>query len=142
MIAPSGVDKANSAISRMFLCLLPPDAMSIKDRATAAGSLWPIIAMVTMPILPSPATVALYFTLTTLTTTGFGDITLQGQSGRMLAVIIMVFGITLFVRLARDIIRPAKVSYECEHCGLFKHDVDASHCKHCGNIIHIETEGA
>lgn len=35
---------------------------------------------------------ALYFTLTTLTTTGFGDITLIGPGGRLLAIVIMVVG--------------------------------------------------
>ncbi len=84
---------------------------------------------------------ALYFTLTTLTTTGFGDITLHGSTGKLVAILIMVFGITLFVKLARDIIRPSKVHYECPDCGLLRHDYDATHCKHCGRTIHIETEG-
>src|SRR3546814_9733918 len=39
---------------------------------------------------------ALYFTVTALTTTGFGDITLEGTGGRLLAVLIMIFGVTLF----------------------------------------------
>lgn len=84
---------------------------------------------------------ALYFTLTTLTTTGFGDITLHGTTGRVLAILIMVFGITLFVKLARAVIRPQKVLYTCPDCGLNRHDPDASHCKHCGRVIKIETEG-
>ena len=39
---------------------------------------------------------ALYFTVSTLTTTGFGDITLEGSLGRLIAVLIMIFGVTLF----------------------------------------------
>ncbi len=84
---------------------------------------------------------ALYFTLTTLTTTGFGDITPAGQEGKLLAILIMVFGITLFVNLARSLFSPKKVRFLCTDCGLKKHDPDASHCKHCGKIIFIETEG-
>ncbi len=84
---------------------------------------------------------ALYFTLTTLTTTGFGDITLHGTTGKALAIFIMVFGITLFVKLARDIIRPQKVISKCSDCGLNHHEYDAIHCKHCGRLIHIETDG-
>ncbi len=84
---------------------------------------------------------ALYFTVTTLTTTGFGDITLEGSSGRLLAVIIMVFGVVLFLRLVQTIFRPQKVHKACDHCGLKRHDPDAVHCKHCGKIINIETEG-
>jgi len=84
---------------------------------------------------------ALYFTVTTLTTTGFGDVTLKGSGGRLLTVIIMVFGVALFLRLLQTIFRPAKVRYECPDCGLKRHDPDAVHCKHCGRTIHIETEG-
>jgi len=84
---------------------------------------------------------ALYFTVTTLTTTGFGDITLEGSAGRLLAVLIMVIGVALFLRLVQTIFRPPKVRYECEQCGLNRHDPDAVHCKHCGHIVHIDTEG-
>lgn len=84
---------------------------------------------------------ALYFTVTTLTTTGFGDITLQGTWGRMLSVAVMIFGVTLFLRLAQVLFRPTKVKYECPECGLSLHDVDAVHCKHCGTRIKIQTEG-
>lgn len=85
---------------------------------------------------------ALYFTVTTLTTTGFGDITLTGTSGRMLSVAVMIFGVTLFLRLAQVLFRPNKVRETCQTCGLSLHDADAIHCKHCGTTIHIETEGS
>ena len=84
---------------------------------------------------------ALYFTITTLTTTGFGDITLKGPGGRLLAVVIMVVGVSLFLRLLQAIFRPNKVRYECPDCGLLLHDADSVHCKHCGRILHIQTEG-
>ena len=84
---------------------------------------------------------ALYFTITTLTTTGFGDITLKGPGGRLLAVVIMVVGVSLFLRLLQAIFRPYKVRYECPDCGLVLHDADSVHCKHCGRILHIQTEG-
>ncbi len=84
---------------------------------------------------------ALYYTVTTLTTTGFGDITLKDPLGRMLTVFIMIFGVALFLRLAQSIFRPFKVHYTCQSCGLQRHDPDASHCKHCGAIIHIKTDG-
>ncbi|WP_046023341.1 potassium channel family protein [Magnetospira sp. QH-2] len=84
---------------------------------------------------------ALYFTVTTLTTTGFGDITLEGSHGRLLAVIIMVVGVALFLRLVQTIFRPQKVQYKCPDCGLTRHDPDAIHCKHCGRVLNIETDG-
>ncbi|MEQ8355637.1 MAG: ion channel [Kiloniellaceae bacterium] len=85
---------------------------------------------------------ALYFTVATLTTTGFGDITMEGDVGRLLAVFIMVVGVALFLRLAQTIFQPRKIRHTCPDCGLTRHDPDAVHCKHCGNTIKIETEGA
>ncbi len=84
---------------------------------------------------------ALYFTITTLTTTGFGDITLEGAGGRLLAVVIMVVGVGLFLRLLQAIFRPNKVRFECPDCALLVHDLDAVHCKHCGRILQIPNEG-
>jgi len=84
---------------------------------------------------------ALYYTVATLTTTGFGDITLNTPGGKVLSVFIMIFGVALFVRLARAIFQPPKVKYDCPECGLSRHDPDAVHCKHCGEPVKIETEG-
>ncbi|WP_153770459.1 ion channel [Labrenzia sp. CE80] len=84
---------------------------------------------------------ALYFTVTTLTTTGFGDITMSDSAGRLLTVAIMIFGVALFLRLVQTIFRPVKVHYKCPDCGLSRHDTDAVHCKHCGRILNIPTEG-
>jgi voltage-gated potassium channel len=84
---------------------------------------------------------ALYFTIATLTTTGFGDIILVETTGRLLAVIIMIVGVALFIRLVQTIFRPSKVRHECQDCGLTRHDLDAVHCKHCGRQLHIRTEG-
>ena len=85
---------------------------------------------------------ALYFTIATLTTTGFGDITPEGTLGKVLAIFIMVFGVALFLRLVQTIFRPQKANVRCGTCGLTRHDLDAIHCKHCGEVINIETEGA
>ena len=84
---------------------------------------------------------ALYFTVATLTTTGFGDITLPGNGGRVISIIVMLVGITLFIRLAQTLIRPHKVKFPCPTCGLQKHDPDAVHCKACGQILCIPDEG-
>ncbi|WP_412505488.1 potassium channel family protein [Roseovarius sp. SYSU LYC5161] len=85
---------------------------------------------------------ALYYTVTALTTTGFGDITLTTPLGRLLSVGIMVVGVGLFLTLVKAIFSPAKVRYKCPECGLTRHDLDAIHCKHCGLELKIETEGA
>lgn len=84
---------------------------------------------------------ALYFTVTALTTTGFGDVTLSGTAGRLVAVIIMIFGVTLFLRLVQVLLRPPKVRFPCHSCGLQRHEADAVHCKACGALLKIPDEG-
>ena len=84
---------------------------------------------------------ALYFTVTTLTTTGYGDVLPVGPMGKFLSIVIMVLGITLFLRLAQAIVRPSKVKHECTKCGLLRHEPDALNCKHCGEPIKIPTHG-
>lgn len=84
---------------------------------------------------------ALYFTVTALTTTGFGDIVLEGTWGRMLSVLIMIFGVSLFLRLVQIMLRPDKVDFKCPQCGLKRHDRDAVHCKACGALLNIEDDG-
>ena len=84
---------------------------------------------------------ALYFTVATMTTTGFGDIVLPGTFGKLVSVVVMIIGISLFVRLAQLIFRPNKVSFPCPQCGLQKHEPDAVHCKACGHLLNIPDEG-
>ncbi|MEQ9637349.1 MAG: potassium channel family protein [Devosia marina] len=84
---------------------------------------------------------ALYFTVTTMTTTGFGDIVLPGTFGKLVSVVVMIVGISLFVRLAQLIFRPAKVNFPCPQCGLNRHEPDAVHCKACGHLLNIPDEG-
>ncbi len=83
---------------------------------------------------------ALYFTIATLTTTGFGDLTLVGAHGRLLSILIMVAGVSLFLRLIQSIFRPSKVRHPCPDCGLIHHEPDAVHCKHCGLVLNIPNE--
>lgn len=84
---------------------------------------------------------ALYYTVATVTTTGFGDLVLPGPLGKLTSIVTMIIGISLFVRLARAIVRPYKVAYPCPQCGLQRHDADAVHCKACGHILNIRDEG-
>jgi voltage-gated potassium channel len=84
---------------------------------------------------------ALYFTVTALTTTGFGDITLPDTMGRLISVAIMIVGVTLFFNLARALISPHKVRFRCPNCALLRHDADAVHCKACGTTLKIPDDG-
>lgn len=80
---------------------------------------------------------AFYFTVTTMTTTGFGDITLPGVAGKLTSIVVMIVGISLFVRLAQAVFRPNKVTFPCPQCGLQRHEPDAVHCKACGIMLCI-----
>lgn len=84
---------------------------------------------------------ALYFTVATITTTGFGDITLPGTAGKLTSIVTMIVGISLFVKLAQAVFRPAKVHFECPSCGLRRHEPDAVHCKACGILLKIPDDG-
>lgn len=84
---------------------------------------------------------ALYFTVTSLTTTGYGDVLLPGAWGRLVSIVIMLVGVTLFVRLGQSLLRPRKVKFACPKCGLSRHDPDAVHCKACGTSLCIPNEG-
>ena len=93
------------------------------------------------PAIQTPVD-ALYFTVTSLTTTGYGDITLPGTTGRLISVFVMICGVTLFFRLAQVVFRPYKVRFPCGACGLQRHEPDAVHCKACGTLLNIPDEGA
>jgi voltage-gated potassium channel len=84
---------------------------------------------------------ALYFTVTALTTTGFGDITLVGNLGRFLSVAIMILGVTLFLQLASALFKARRVHWRCADCGLLEHEDDALHCRHCGTALHRPHKG-
>jgi voltage-gated potassium channel len=83
---------------------------------------------------------SLYFTVSTLTTTGYGDIVLPGPAGRLLSIFIMIGGVSLFFRLVQVTMRAPKVQYECQACGLQRHERDAVHCKACGAPLRIQHE--
>lgn len=78
---------------------------------------------------------ALYFAVTTLTTTGFGDITFTSNGGRIFSMILMLAGIMLFVRLAQAVVAPHRRHVRCTGCGLSEHEVDARHCRACGTAL-------
>jgi len=84
---------------------------------------------------------ALYFTVATVTTTGFGDITLPGWQGKLTSIVTMIVGISLFVRLAQAVFRPYKVFFRCPRCALERHEPDAVHCKACGQLLAIPDDG-
>lgn len=83
---------------------------------------------------------AVYFSVVTMTTVGFGDVTPISQQGRLLTVLMILTGIALIpTQLGQLIKQFAKTANQqeipCESCGLSFHDADAKFCKRCGTVL-------
>jgi len=80
---------------------------------------------------------AAYFSIVTLTTVGYGDITPATGYGRFITVLIVLSGIIFLPMEIRQLIRQFRISDEkdainCSSCDLPYHDHDANFCKNCG----------
>ncbi|MBW4468649.1 MAG: ion transporter [Pegethrix bostrychoides GSE-TBD4-15B] len=80
---------------------------------------------------------AVYFSVATMTTVGYGDITPISQVGRLLAVLMILSGIALIPWQVGDLIKQLvktskQVETLCTNCGQETHDADARYCKICG----------
>ncbi|HIK07887.1 MAG TPA: potassium channel family protein [Trichormus sp. M33_DOE_039] len=80
---------------------------------------------------------AFYFSVVTMTTVGFGDVTPISELGRLLTVLMILTGVTLIPWQVGDLIKGLvktanQVETVCLGCGLAFHDKDADFCKRCG----------
>jgi voltage-gated potassium channel len=80
---------------------------------------------------------AVYFSIVTMTTVGFGDVTPASEVGRWLTVLMILTGIGLIPWQVGDLIKRLvktanQVETMCTNCGLAFHDADAWFCKRCG----------
>lgn len=86
---------------------------------------------------------AVYYSIVTLTTVGFGDIIPVSNAGRLVTMGMIISGI-IFIPwqigsfLKRIIYTAGKVEAVCKKCGLKYHEPDAIHCKTCGSTIFIQ----
>lgn len=83
---------------------------------------------------------AVYFSVVTMSTVGFGDIAPISTAGRVVTITMIASAIILIpwqisVFLKRLIRAATKVKVICQQCGLQHHDKDASHCKDCGHTL-------
>ena len=85
---------------------------------------------------------SIYWTIVTMTTVGYGDITPQTPLGQLLASFIMIIGYGIIavptgivtVELAQSVQR--RISTQaCPSCSAEGHDYDARHCKFCGHQL-------
>jgi len=83
--------------------------------------------------------VSMYWTIVTLTTVGYGDISPQSPVGQLLASMVMIMGYGIIavptgivsVELASATRKPVTTQV-CPNCLSEGHDNDAVHCKFCG----------
>ncbi|MBW4565142.1 MAG: ion transporter [Mojavia pulchra JT2-VF2] len=85
---------------------------------------------------------ALYFSIVTMTTVGFGDVTPASELGRWLTVLMILTGIALIPWQVGDLIKRLvktanQVETICSGCGLAFHDADAGFCKRCGTKLPV-----
>lgn len=83
---------------------------------------------------------AVYFSVVTMTTVGFGDLTPISEVGRLLTVLMILTGIALIPWQLGDLIKQLiktanQVEKACSGCGLPFHDADAQFCKVCGTKL-------
>ena len=83
---------------------------------------------------------AVYFSVVTMTTVGFGDVTPISEVGRLLTVLMILTGIALIPWQLGDLIKRLvkttnKVETICSLCSLSTHDADAQFCKVCGTKL-------
>lgn len=83
---------------------------------------------------------AVYFSVATMTTVGFGDVTPISETGRFLTILMILTGIALIPWQLGDLIKRLvktanQVEIACTQCGLAFHDADARFCKACGTAL-------
>lgn len=83
---------------------------------------------------------AFYFSVVTMTTVGYGDVTPVSEGGRLLTVLMILTGIAVIPWQLGDLIKQLlktanQVEKLCSGCGLPSHDKDAQFCKICGTKL-------
>ena len=82
---------------------------------------------------------SIYWTIVTITTVGYGDITPQTPLGQVIASAAMLIGYSIIAvptgiltaELTQEMQRE-RVGRRCKACKRAPHDRDAQHCKYCG----------
>ncbi len=82
---------------------------------------------------------SIYWTIVTITTVGYGDITPQTVLGQFISTLAMLLGYSIIAiptgiitaELASEMGR-SRVNRNCHNCGRSGHESDAHYCKYCG----------
>ena len=82
---------------------------------------------------------SIYWTIVTITTVGYGDITPQTVLGQVIAALVMLTGYSIIAvptgivtaEIAQEMQRQRDNKY-CQHCDRTGHESDADYCRYCG----------
>ena len=93
---------------------------------------------------------SIYWAIVTLTTVGYGDIHPVTNLGQLIAAVLMISGYAVLAVptgiisaevVHRKIYGKQEISTQvCRYCSEEGHDLDASHCKFCGELLNEEIE--
>ena len=86
---------------------------------------------------------SIYWSIVTLTTVGYGDISPKTGAGQFLASIIMILGYAIIavptgivtVAMAKGSALKKMSTQACKYCSAEDHDSDAKYCKYCGEML-------
>ena len=85
---------------------------------------------------------SIYWTIVTITTVGYGDITPHTVVGQLVAALVMLTGYSIIAvptgiftaEIAQEMQRQRDARY-CEHCDRSGHEQDSDHCRFCGALL-------
>ncbi len=85
---------------------------------------------------------SIYWSIVTITTVGYGDLTPHTVFGKLVASMIMITGYSIIAvptgiltaEIANEL-RLDRSNKKCDNCGRAGHETDAVHCKFCGEIV-------
>jgi voltage-gated potassium channel len=83
---------------------------------------------------------AFYFSIFTMTTVGYGDVTPTSAAGKLMTILMILTGIALIPvqlgELFKRLVKTANLAdIACSKCGFSQHDSDALYCKVCGTKL-------
>ncbi len=83
---------------------------------------------------------AMYFSVVTITTVGYGDVTPLSVWGKIITIFMILSGLALIPWQLGKLIKilffeAAKTKRKCTKCSLESHDQDAKYCKQCGTKL-------
>ena len=93
---------------------------------------------------------SIYWTIVTITTVGYGDMTPQTVLGQLISTVAMLLGYSIIAiptgiitaELASELGR-SRAGQRCQNCGRAGHEADACHCRHCGvSLAGLENSAA